>query len=125
MVSADQVPVNSAHSKMRWHNWVVLITGSTGSALRAVRPPNLHITPAHHTEELARIPLPRKRGGFPVTLTLGHHRPRHPGDLVRQRDGSTLGGPSRQQRREPGSMLGAVDLRIADDRESASHEQAT
>jgi hypothetical protein len=30
---------------MRWHKWVVLIAGSTGSALRAVRPPNLHITP--------------------------------------------------------------------------------
>jgi hypothetical protein len=25
--------------------WVVLIAGSTGSALRAVRPPNRHITP--------------------------------------------------------------------------------
>ena len=43
--SADQVPVNSTHSTMRWHKWVVLIAGSTGSALRAVRPPNLHITP--------------------------------------------------------------------------------
>src|SRR5260221_14081431 len=30
---------------MRWHEWVVLIAGSTGSALRADRPPNLHITP--------------------------------------------------------------------------------
>jgi hypothetical protein len=30
---------------MRWHKWVVLIAGSTGSALRAVCPPNLHITP--------------------------------------------------------------------------------
>src|SRR5258708_39067481 len=30
---------------MLWHKWVVLIAGSTGSALRAVRPPNLHITP--------------------------------------------------------------------------------
>jgi len=30
---------------MRWHKWVVLTAGSTGSALRAVRPPNLHITP--------------------------------------------------------------------------------
>jgi hypothetical protein len=29
---------------MRWHMWVVLIAGSTGTALRAVRPPNLHIT---------------------------------------------------------------------------------
>src|SRR6476660_446093 len=42
---ADQVPVKSSHSTMRWHEWVVLIAGSTGSALRAVRPPNLHITP--------------------------------------------------------------------------------
>src|SRR3954451_19443690 len=45
MPSADQVPVKSTHSKMRWHMWVVPIAGSTGSALRAVRPPNLHITP--------------------------------------------------------------------------------
>ena len=45
MPSADQVPVNKPYSTMRWHEWVVLIAGSTGSALRAVRPPNLHITP--------------------------------------------------------------------------------
>jgi hypothetical protein len=45
MPSADQVPVKSPHSTMHWHVWVVLIAGSTGSALRAVRPPNLHITP--------------------------------------------------------------------------------
>jgi hypothetical protein len=40
MPSADQVPVKSTHSTMRWPKWVVLIAGSTGSALRAVRPPN-------------------------------------------------------------------------------------
>src|ERR1700745_4332062 len=45
MPSADQVPIRSTHSTMRWHKWVVLIAGSTGTALRAVRPPNLHITP--------------------------------------------------------------------------------
>ena len=45
MPSADQVPIRSTHSTMRWHKWVVLIAGSTGSALRAVCPPNLHITP--------------------------------------------------------------------------------
>ena len=45
MPSADQVPTKSSHSTMLWHKWVVLIAGSTGSALRAVRPPNLHITP--------------------------------------------------------------------------------
>ena len=64
--SADQVPVNKAHSTMRWHEWVVLIAGSTGSALRAVRPPNLHITPvirrdlvyrASATGSLYRSPL--------------------------------------------------------------------
>ena len=40
-----KVPVNRTHSTMLWPLWVVLIAGSTGSALRAVRPPNLHITP--------------------------------------------------------------------------------
>jgi hypothetical protein len=47
-------------------SWVVLIAGSTGSALRAVRPPNLHITPvvrrdlvyvASATGSLYRSPL--------------------------------------------------------------------
>src|ERR1700761_7582208 len=38
-------PVKRTHSTMLWPMWVVLIAGSTGSALRAVRPPNLHITP--------------------------------------------------------------------------------
>src|SRR6266511_6263348 len=42
MPSADQVPVKSSHSTMQWHLWVVLIAGSTGFALRAVRPSNLH-----------------------------------------------------------------------------------
>src|SRR5580698_4309088 len=46
MPSADQVPINSPHSTMLGGKWVVLIAGSTGSALRAVCPPNLHITPS-------------------------------------------------------------------------------
>src|ERR1017187_4284761 len=66
MPSADQVPVKSTHSTMRWHKWVVLIAGSTGSALPAVGPPNLHITPdvrrdlvyaASATGSLYRSPL--------------------------------------------------------------------
>src|SRR5258706_903937 len=66
MPSADQVPVKLSHSTMLWHEWVVLIAGSTGSALRAVRPPNLHITPvvrrdfvyaASATGSLYRSPL--------------------------------------------------------------------
>ena len=52
--------------EMLWPVWVVLIAGSTGSALRAVRPPNLHITPvarcdlvqaASATGSLYRSPL--------------------------------------------------------------------
>src|SRR6188474_2336290 len=66
MPSADQVPVKNPHSTMQWHMWVVLIAGSTGSALRAVCPPNLHITsgdrrdPVHAasaTGSLYRSPL--------------------------------------------------------------------
>src|SRR6202162_284490 len=66
MPSADQVPVKNTHSTMLWPEWVVLIAGSTGSALRAVRPPNLHITPdvrrdlvyaASATGSLYRSPL--------------------------------------------------------------------
>ena len=52
MPSADQVPIKSSHSTMLWHMWVVLIAGSTGSALHAVRPPNLHITPVSGREVL-------------------------------------------------------------------------
>src|SRR5262245_65955815 len=66
MPSADQVPINSPHSAMLGGNWVVLIAGSTGSVLRAVRPPNLRITPgvrrdlvyaASATGSLYRSPL--------------------------------------------------------------------
>ena len=67
MPSADQVPTNNSHSRMLWHMWVVLIAGSTGSAITgAVRPPNLHITPvarrdlvyrASATGSLYRSPL--------------------------------------------------------------------
>src|SRR3981189_748946 len=66
MPSADRVPTNTSHSRMPWHMWVVLIAGSTGSALRAVCPPNLHITPvarrdlvyrASATGSLYRSPL--------------------------------------------------------------------
>jgi hypothetical protein len=90
MPSADQVPVKSPHSTMRWHMWVVLIAGSTGSALRAVRPPNLHIAP-----DVGTISLRRKRDGILVALALGHHGPSHSGELVGKRDGRNLGRPPR------------------------------
>src|SRR5438034_3667440 len=119
MPSADQVPVKSPHSMMHWHMWVVLIAGSTGSALRAVRPPNLLIAP-----DVQRDLLRRKRDGFLVALALGHHGPSHSGDLVGERDGGDLGRPPRQQCCKPGPMLGAMDLGITDHGECAGGEQA-
>src|SRR6266446_1133037 len=109
MPSADQVPIESPHSRMHQGKWVVLIAGPTGSALRAVGPPNLHIT-----SDVRRDPLCRKRDRFLVALALGHHRPGYPRNLIGERNGSDLGGAPRQQRREPGPMLGAMDFGITD-----------
>src|SRR5664279_986513 len=120
MPSADQVPVNSTHSMMRWHKWVVLIAGSTGSALRAVRP----FQPSHHAGCPARSRLRRKCDGLLVALASNHHGPDHSRDLVGKRDGGDLGRPPREQCRKPGPMLGAMDLGIADDGERAGDEQA-
>src|SRR5215467_5101691 len=118
MPSADQVPVKSTHSTMRWPKWVVLIAGSTGSALRAVCPPNR----SHHAECAARSLSCRECDRFLVVLALGHHRPSHASDLVGECDGSDLGWPPRQQCRKPWSMFGAVELRIADHGESTRGE---
>src|SRR5262245_25199976 len=121
MPSADQVPIKTAHSKMLWPKWVVLIAGSTGTALRAVRPPNRYVTPGCP----ARDRLGRKRGRFLVALAPGHHCPGHPCELVGERDGSDLGRSSRQQSCEPRPMAGTMDLGVAGYGECASREQAT
>ena len=68
---------------MPWPLWVVLIAGSTGSALRAVRP--------------GVISSSRERGWFLIAFALGHHRPRYPCDLVGERDGRDLRGSPRPQ----------------------------
>src|SRR5450830_1494019 len=57
--------------------------------------------PSHHAGCPTRSRLCHKRYGFLVTLASGHHRPDHPRNLVGKRDGSHLGGPPRQQCREP------------------------
>src|SRR5215467_2577884 len=119
MPSADQVPIKSAHSRMQWHKWVVLIARSTGCALRAVRPPNLRITP-----DVSAISSRRECGGFLIALTFGHHGPCHPGDLVGERDRGDLRRPPGQQRGKPGPPLGAMDLGIPDHRKRTGCEQA-
>src|SRR5438034_10497902 len=119
MPSADQVPVKSSHLTMRWHMWVVLIAGSTGSALRAVRPPNLHITPM-----AGAICLHRQCDGFLVALAFGHHRPSHSRDLIGECDRGDLRWPPRQQCCEPGPVLGAMDFGIADHGERTGREKA-
>ena len=80
--------------------------------------------PSHHAGCPARSRLPRQARGLFVTLTLGHHGPGHPRNLVGERDGGDLGRASCLQRREPGPMPGAMDLGIADDGECSGHEQA-
>ena len=116
MPSADRVPVKSSHSMMLWPMWVVLITGSTGSALRAVGP----FQPSHrayrHDFVPRRFALPGKRDGFPVTLALGHHRPGHAGDFVGKGYRCDFRRPALEQSRKPRAMFGAVDLCITDDR---------
>src|ERR1700760_2151152 len=121
MPSADQVPVKSTHSKMPWPMWVVLIAGSTGTALRAVRPPNRYVTPAMS----ARSRLGRQRGRLLIAFVPGHHCPSHPGELVGERNRRNLGRPPRQQSSEPRPVASTMDLGIADHGECASREQAT
>ena len=91
---------------------------STGSALRAVRPPNRHLTP-----DARVMSLSRERDRFPVAFAPGHDRPRHSGDLVGERDGCDLCRSSGQQRCEPRSMPGSMDFGIADDGQCAGREQ--
>ena len=77
----------SRHSLMQWHMWVVLIAGSTGSALRIVRFSNLSIT-----SDRRDFVSGRKCSGFPKALAAGHHSSRHSGYHVPERDSGDLRG---------------------------------
>src|SRR5262249_32155866 len=91
----------------------------TGSALRAVRPPNLHITPDVR-RDLVR---PLTRPGSCIARPWPSW-PTHSGEFIGKRDRRYLGWLARQQCREPWPMFAAVGLGIADDRERAGHKQA-
>src|SRR5580658_10850920 len=120
MLSADQVPVNFPHSRMLWPMWVVLIAGSTRLCITCCSPSQ----PSHHAMVLGAISSDPQRGWIIVSLAPGHHCPGHSGELVGKRDGSDFGRPSCQQRCDPGPILGAMELGIADDGECAGHKQA-
>ena len=70
-----------------------------------------------------RCMLSRKRDGLLVALALGHHRPRHPGELIGKRDRRDLCWPAVQQRRQPRPVLGSMFLRIFDHGKRACTEQ--
>jgi len=72
---------------------------------------------------LGAISSDPQRGWIIISLAPSHQRPSHSGELVGKRDSSDFGRPSCQQRCDPGPILGAVDLGIANDGECAGHEQ--
>ena len=80
--------------------------------------------PSHHAMVLGAISSDPQRGWIIISLAPSHHCPSHSGELVRKRDSGDFGRPSCQQRCDPGPILGAVDLGIANDGERAGHEQA-
>ena len=74
----------------------------------------------------ARSRLRRKRDGFLVSLAFDVIMAQTiRAILFKSAMAATLVGFSRQQRREPGPMPGAMDLGVADDGECSGHEQAT
>jgi hypothetical protein len=65
---------------MHGGNWVVLIAGSTGSALRAVRPPNRHITPVSRRDLVyaASATGSLEPSPWPMKWSIAHDRKRRP-----------------------------------------------
>jgi hypothetical protein len=61
----------------------------------------------------ARCLSRRECDGFLVALSLGHHRPRHPRDLVGERDRSDFRWLALQQCCEPGPMFAAMSLSLS------------
>ena len=116
MPSADQVPVNITHSTMRWHEWVVLIAGSTGSALRAVRPPSLHITPVVRRDLVYRASAMRS----PLAIMAQTIR----AILSASAIAATLVGRLASKAVSQGRCLVPMDLGVTDHRKRAGHEQA-
>ncbi len=67
--------------------------------------------------------LSRKRHGFLITLTLGHHRPSHSGELIGKLNGRDLCRPPVEQRCQPRPVLSAVLQRVFDDGQGTGTEK--
>jgi hypothetical protein len=92
MPSADQVPVKTPHLTMHWPLWVVLIADRP--ALHYV----LFALPTFNCADgPARYRSRRECGRFPIAFVLRHHCPRHPSELIGERDGGNLGRAPGQQ----------------------------
>ena len=118
MPCADQVPVNSSHSTMRWHKWVVLIAGSTGSALRAVRSPNFHITPEIRRDLVYAASATGCLKRSPLAIMAQTMRA-----ILLASATATMVGRRANNAVSQRPMFGAMDLGITDDSERARHEQ--
>ena len=107
---------------MLWPLWVVLIAGSTGSALRAVRPPNLHITPDARCDlvQAASAAGSYKRSPFAIikpTLSLAIL-------LASAMAATFVGRRVSKTGWSQGRCLGAMGFGVADHRQRAGREQA-
>ena len=113
-------PVIGTHSTMRWRKSVVLIAGSTGSALRAVRP----FRPSHHAGVSDAISFAASTTGSLCGSPLGHHRQTIRAILLASAMAATLVAAAPATLVSQGPVLGAIDLGVTDDGERAGHEQA-
>src|SRR3954454_15564662 len=119
MPSADQVPVKSSHSTMLWPMWVVPMPDRP--ALHYVLFALPTFTSRRMADAISFMPQARQ---VPCSAHPGPSWPTPFWRLVGERDGGDLRRPPRQQRREPRTVLGAMDFGITDDRKCASCEQA-
>jgi hypothetical protein len=105
MLCADRVPTKTAHSTMQWHEWIVPIAGSTGSALRAVRPPNRHITPIARcdlVQAASAVLRLRARRVVPVRIV---RTDSEPNDHLPRADTAAFGVGLRRTRRAAGEPI--------------------
>src|ERR1700756_423747 len=81
--------------------------------------------PSHHAWILGAISSDLQRSRIVVPRARSHHCPSYWSELFGECEGRDFGRAPGQQRREPGPMLRAMQLGIADHSKRASHKKAT